>query len=248
MLALLVPRTCFHAGPGIATQSFAAAPVVRSYPGEQQPASPAQAAAPAPSYTHDVVSAQSAQGISLAPAPSTSLAPASAMAYSGLPAHEAASAPAGTYKQHRPPAYASQPASPPGSGPEDASAQPSQAPSMSASPSYGHIPLAAYAPSPQPSSSPIEGPAGGRLMTPAPAPAPATAADLAYGSVMPYAPAAAPAAYAPAPAMSSSVYGAYGPAASMQGIRPGGLSVTCSLTHSKDVPRLAATLYWTSCG
>lgn len=206
--------------------------MVRSYPGEQQPASPAQAAAPAPSYTYDALSAQSAQGMSLAPAPSTSLVPATAMAYSGLSAHEAARAPAGTYQQQGPPAYAMQPVSAPTPGPEVASAQPSQAPSMSARLSYGHAALAAYAPGPQPPSPPIEGQRSGSLVTPAPAPVPSSGAGLTFGSPLPYAPAAAPAAYAPGPAIAPSAYGAYGSASSMHGMPPKDLSVSRSLTSS----------------
>ena len=230
-----VMLTCCHAGSAIATQSFAEAPVVRSYPGEQQPASAAQAEAPAPSYTYNMLSAH-ARNLSLAPALSTALAPASELAYGRLPTYEAASPSAGTYKQQRPHAYALEPVLPPGLEPADTAMQPSQAPSMQNGPDNGHSARAAYAPGPQPSTPPVEAPVGGRLMAQAPAPAPSTAAGLTSGSVLPYAPAAPPAAYAPVQAVSPSGYGAYGYPASLQGTPPGVSLAVGGLTNFQAIP------------
>ena len=226
--------TCFHAGPAIATQSFAEAPVVRSYPGEQQPASAAQAKAPAPSYTYSMLSAH---------AQNLSLAPASDLAYGRLSTYEAAIAPAYTYKQHRPPAYALQPVLPPAPEPGDTATPPGQAPSMQSGPSNGHD--GTYAPGPQPSSPPVEAPVSGGLVTLAPAPAPSTGAGLTSGSVLPYAPAVPPAAYVPVPAVSPSGYGAYGSPANMQGLPPGFWGFLMETSQVQEVPRLAAVLHWT---
>lgn len=209
---------------------------MRSYPGEQQPASAAQAAAPAPSYTYDMLSAQTAEEMKPSPALSISLAPAPALAYSGLSARGAATAPAGTYKQRRPPAYILQPVLPPGSGPDETASQPSQPPSMRYASSSGHSAVAVYAPGPQPSSPPAEAPGADRAVTLGPAPAPGTAAGLPFGTVLAHAPAAPPAAYAPVPAVLPSAYGAYGPAAGLQGKPPGGWPVSWALTTSRGAP------------
>ena len=199
---------------------------MRSYPGEQQPASAAQAAAPAPSYTYNMLSAQTAQAVSLSPALSTSLAPAPAPADSGLSARKAAAAPAGAYKQQGPPAHDLQPASPPDSGLEDTASEPSEPPGLQYASSSGQSALAVYAPGPQPSSPPVEAPGTERPVTLGPAPAPSPAARLPLGTTLAYAPAAPPAAYAPVPAVLPSAYGAYGSAAGLQGMLPGGWPVT----------------------
>ena len=205
----------------LATQSFAEAPVVRSYPGEQRPVSAEPAAGPTPAYTHKPVPAHTH---------SISLAPASALSYRGPPAYEAAVAPAiapaGAYGHQRPFAYASEAVPPPASGQGEIAIEPSPAPIAQIAPSYGPSAVPSYAPGPEPSPAPVEAPNSGSQMATAPVSVLTPATGTPTGSTVLQAPASAPTAYAPVPAALPYGYGAYGSAASMPGTLSGSFFVT----------------------
>ena len=232
-------------GPLSTRQSFAEAPVVRSYPEEQSAASLEPATAPAPSYSYSTLSGYPQQ-TGLAPASAFSpvsemayrglpafkatgvsvLAPASALAYRRMPAYQAAP-PAIAYRLERPSADASGFVLAPGPGPELSAVEPGQAPSMQPASGKEYSATSAYAPRPEPHLTHHMAPFKGGKIAPALAPGPTSA--MRDASILPNGPLSAPvSAPAPVPAayghtLAMRPYAAYGHAASMQGASPGTL-------------------------